>query len=291
LRCSLGVNVRNDIDGLQPRIFNILTYINNPLRVPIKYPQIFNQLYAKIDNTYYNFRKDIEYVYNWISNVIKKMKKNPMNNEFTKSVLGTSDEESQKQLLLSMMFGNLETTSRLLTAMIYLLLKHPKYIDIIRNETNKYDIITYDDIMSQKFPQTKNIFDETARLYPPVWILSRSANENIQIANHEIKKDSILLFSPLCMQRDKNFFDEEFYPERFDEMNREKKKLLYPFLVGNGMCPADKYVEVMSIMFISCILKKYDFKLFDPNIILEPISVGTLRAFNELYLLVNERVF
>lgn len=299
----LGVNVRILLKGLQPKIYNCLRYINGSIE-PITVNKTWVKLLSKINNlleptctsfeeTHNKFEQDRDYVYDFISRVIDLMKLNAPASEFATEVLNTENKVEQIQLLLSMMFGNLETTSRLLTAAFYLVLKHPKYIEQIRSEVDLYDNLDYNMIMSSSsFPNLKNIIRESSRLYPPVWILSRTCQDNLQIGDYIIKKGVSILISPLLIQRSKSLWGddaESFRPERFIGLDKGISKMFYPFIVGNGMCPADKYVELECCIFLGCLFKNFDISLVNENTLPCPKSVGTLRLLSKLPVTISKR--
>jgi cytochrome P450 len=62
-------------------------------------------------------------------------------------------------------------------------------------------------------PLAERIFDETLRLYPPAWFISRIAMTATELAGQAIDEGTAVLASPYLLHRDERYYPE---PERFD---------------------------------------------------------------------------
>ena len=276
----LGVDVRDIGDDLAPRINRVLNHINSAIE-PITIP---------FGETYNNVMNDIKFIHNWMLTVIGRIDRNHINNAFVAEVFEIKDKDQQVELMISMVLGGHETTARLMLGSFYELMRHPRYIDEIRNETNNYigefgEPLNCDSVLSsKKFHRLHTIIKESLRLFPPVWLLSRTPTKDIVLPcqNLLIEKDTQILISPLILQRQESQWGKnanEFYPERFDN----KIPDFFPFVIGNEKCPADKFAVMEPMILIAGFFKYFDIRMANPNQIPEPMSGGTFRLFKELY--------
>lgn len=287
---ALGVDVRDIADELPPRINRMLAYINGGLE-PFSIP---------FTEAYNNSKSDSKFIHEWMLTVVERMKNNiNVNDNFQTNIfideIMKIDKKQQVELMISMVLGGHETTARLALGALYEIIKNKKYITRIREEIQNYKsennkTITYDSIFSSgKFKYLHMIIQESLRLYPPVWLLSRSLTNNLDVGdNIIIKKDTMILLSPLIMQRQTSLWGdnaEVFYPERFSE----KLPDFFPFIVGKEKCPADKFAVMEAMMMIIAFFDNFDMELVDENQLPDPTSAGTFRLFTKLNVILTKR--
>lgn len=83
------------------------------------------------------------------------------------------------------------------------------------------------------------VADETLRLYPPAWVISRSATHADEIDGHEVPTGALVITSPYLIQRDPRYWPEPdaFRPERFaGRLPREQRQAFLPFGAGLRQC-------------------------------------------------------
>ena len=84
------------------------------------------------------------------------------------------------------------------------------------------------------------IFSETIRLYPSIWIIERRAIEGCEIGGYHIPRGSSVLISPYLLHRHPEFWPnpEQFAPSRFDpEHPTQRPRHAYiPFGLGPHRC-------------------------------------------------------
>src|SRR2546430_8176181 len=59
---------------------------------------------------------------------------------------------------------------------------------------------------------TRMVFTEALRLYPPAWLMTRRAREDVTIGDYRFPAGTFFLLSPYLTQRDSRFFPD---PEAF----------------------------------------------------------------------------
>ena len=136
-----------------------------------------------------------------------------------------------------------ETTAGTLNWAWYLLSQHPQVEAALHAEVDALGKPPgFDDLGDLRF--TKQIIDETLRLYPPVWLYSRKAIDEDRLKHEDgdvrIPAGADVFLCPYLLHRDKRFWTEPdaFRPERFtDEKIKERNRhVYYPFSLGSRRC-------------------------------------------------------
>ncbi|MGG4266800.1 cytochrome P450 [Peribacillus simplex] len=207
--------------------------------------------------------------------------------------LGMTSQQIRDELMTIFLAGH-ETTTNALSWALYALSKHPEVqsklfseVDsIIGRRTPKPD-----DFM--KLPYTQNIIQETLRMYPPIYILSREADEDVEIGEYHFKKGDMILISSYVMQHNPNYFEqpESFIPERF-ENNFLKNLPMFaylPFGGGPRVCIGNHFAMMEAVLVLACIAQRYRLKLAPDHHEVTPLPSLTLRPRRGLRMVVEER--
>lgn len=91
---------------------------------------------------------------------------------------------------------------------------------------------------------TRQVIDETLRLYPPVWLFSRKAiGEDVldsPLGAVRVPAGADIFLCPYLLHRDERYWElpEDFQPERFSDAGiRERNRhVYYPFSLGSRRC-------------------------------------------------------
>ncbi|BCS83331.1 cytochrome 450-like protein [Cotonvirus japonicus] len=274
-----GVDVSSSSKNLIEPLNNILVFINNS-------PDPINNHF---DESYRKFVHDKKFVHKWMLELITNAKKSKYCLPVIQQELNNVNLTQQQMIefVLSIVLGGHETTARLMLGIIYSVYQNNIIIDKLNQETTNYmkNHTEYEiDILYR--PYLKNIIREGARLFPPVWLLSRQAQEDIKIDEHSFKSGTEFLISPLIFLRDPKIWgydSENFDPERFDPKifaDSEASNLNIPFVIGKENCPGKKFAELETAIVISKLFYEYEIKIMDHN--LNPMSAGTFRLTDNL---------
>ena len=200
---------------------------------------------------------------------------------------GNAMEEEQliDEILILFTAGH-ETTSNALTFTAELLARDPDSQDKIADEVEKATQNTtglFEFI--QACPFTKNVIEESMRLYPPAYFIDRVNIEDDEYNGMFIPKDSNLLFSMYEIHRHPNLWEEpeRFMPERFAGGNAQKHSAYYfPFGAGPRMCIGNNFAMYEMILAISALIKKYRISAETEKIAIHPlITLKPMHAFLE----------
>ena len=151
-----------------------------------------------------------------------------------------ADKELIDEVLTLIVAGH-ETTAAALTWTWYLVGTHPQAAEGLQAEADALNAsgnLGLDAAESLSF--THQVLQESLRLYPPGWLLSRRAIEADELGGFPIAPRTDVLISPYMLHRHPQFWSEpeEFKPERFAGADAEERhRFAYiPFAVGPRHC-------------------------------------------------------
>jgi cytochrome P450 len=174
---------------------------------------------------------------------------------------GSAMEEDQliDEILILFTAGH-ETTSNALTFTCELLARHPEVQENIFSEVKKApskneNLMEY----MQACSYTKQVVEESMRLYPPAYFIDRINIEEDEFNGMKIPKGTNLLFSLHEIHIHPNFWEEPeaFKPERFLEGSKKYSSHYYPFGAGPRMCIGNNFAMYEMILAVSEVVSKY----------------------------------
>ncbi len=246
---------------------------SNPLRLPISIPTPKNleerRSVAKLDAV--------------LKPIIQGRRKSTEHyDDLLSMLMETKDEDTGEQMsdqqlrdeTITIFLAGHETTSIALTWLWFLLDKNPA-------EAQKlYDEI--DTVLQGRTPQmqdiaqlvyTRQVIDETLRLYPPAWVIGRTNIEPDQIGGYFIPKNYVLLIPVYTVHHNPAIWPEpyKFNPDRFKkETIKDKHRFAYfPFGGGPRQCIGNNFALTEMTLVIASLLQKFRFKLaegFEPEL-------------------------
>jgi len=199
---------------------------------------------------------------------------------------GTEDQKISRKLLrdelLTMFLAGHDTTSHLLTWTLYLLSQNPEVE--IRLVAELRDALgdrnpTVDDL--PKMPFAEHALNEAMRLYPPAFVLSRTATEDATVAGYTIPAGAEVVMWTYFAHHDARWFPEPelFDPDRFapDRMTDIAKKAFVPFGAGTRACIGKHFAMMEARLILATMLQRARFELapghdvkMDPSVTLAP---------------------
>ena len=195
--------------------------------------------------------------------------------------------------LATLFFAGHETTAKLLTWTIYLLIEHR---DILQKLETELETVldgrspTLEDL--PRLTTLDRVLKETLRLYPPAWLFDRMPLEAVELGGYHIPKGETLYVSPYVIQRQATYFEapERFDPDRFRPGWEETipRYAYFPFGGGSRICIGQGLAELEAKMVIAAVVSKYSFELV-PGQTIEPEPGATLRPKHGLKLKIGEK--
>lgn len=199
---------------------------------------------------------------------------------------GMSDAELRDEILTMLLAGH-ETTANTLCWTLHLLSTHPEVARRLETELGEVLVAglpLFADLRS--LPYATQVLEESMRLYPPAWMLGRTANEEDVIGGYRIPKGSFVYMSQYATHRHPDFWDnpEAFDPERFSPEAVERAKATgrpryayFPFGGGQRQCIGEHFARMESLAILSVLASRFRFALFpghkvemDPSVTLRP---------------------
>lgn len=193
-----------------------------------------------------------------------------------------SDKQLRDEVATLLTAGH-ETTTLALSWACYLLATHPEIQQRARSELEFLGgrAPGYEDFQRMRY--SRMVIDETLRLYPPVWVISRQAVADDEIGGYKIPAGSEILVFPYITHRHPRWWPdpEKFIPERFRPENASsRQKFAYiPFGAGPRACLGLNFAMTEIQIVLALILQRFHLELAaesaqvspDPSVTLRPI--------------------
>lgn len=156
----------------------------------------------------------------------------------------TGEAMNDRQLLdevMTLIIAGHETTASALTWTWYLLSRHPDAAARMQREVRSLpDDMPMSVDTLQQLGYTRQVIEESLRLYPPGWLLTRKAVAADEIGGYTIDAGSHVFVSPYMVHRNPAFWPdpERFDPERFATGADEGRHMCayIPFGAGPRRC-------------------------------------------------------
>lgn len=177
---------------------------------------------------------------------------------------GMTNQQLRDESMLMLLAGH-ETSANALTWTFYLLDQHPEIIAKVLAEIqhvvgNRQP--TFDDLKSLTY--TKQVIQESMRLFPPAWITDRAALEEHQMMGYKIKKGQVVTVFIYGLHRNPTYWErpDDFMPERFaPELVKARHPFSYmPFGGGPRLCIGNNFAYMEMQLALAILLPKFKFE-------------------------------
>lgn len=259
-----------------------------PLHWPTPANRKFHRVNAEIDQI--------------INNLISQRREaNESKGDLLDMLLAARDEEtgegmSEQQLrdeVKTVFSAGHETTSNALTWAWYLLAQHPDVMAQLQEEVDEVlngRIPTIADL--PKLTYTRQVFDETLRLYTPVPIIPRYLPQEAPLLDYILPGDSTIIVSVYNIHRHPAFWHdpETFNPDRFaPNKNTQRHKYAYmPFGAGPRQCIGNNFALTEGTLLLAAMASRYNLRLV-PGHPVKPHVTVTMRPKFGLKMVVEPR--
>ncbi len=196
---------------------------------------------------------------------------------------GGKDREGLRTTVLRTLLNGYNATGTTLAWTLHLLASHPDQQARLREELRAAG----DDGRAARLPLLRRVVSEVLRLYPPAWMLGRTAERPVRLGDAEIPAGAIVSVSPYAMQRHPALWDRpsEFRPQRFapEEAAGRPRGSVLPFGAGERRCPAAAMVPGHLHAFLAVLLRTHAVEPADA-VPVRPRGLVALRADPPLHL-------
>ncbi len=201
-----------------------------------------------------------------------------------------NDHQLRDEVMTLFLAGH-ETTANALAWTWYLLSENPAVAEQLYAELDSIlngRLPTMDDLPN--LPYTQAILQESMRLYPPAWVISRQAVGEDEIGGYPIPIGSAVIVSPYVMHRNPIYWEN---PERFDPMRFLNPQWrphfsYFPFGGGARQCIGMNFAMMEAQLVLATVAQSYRLKLVEGTKVV-PEALITLRPRNGVPVVIEPR--
>jgi enediyne biosynthesis protein E7 len=189
--------------------------------------------------------------------------------DFLSVLLAATDEDGQpldaqavRDQVMTLLMAGHETTAKALTWSLYLLDRHPQVLRQLEAEVTAV-LGGADPSLEDlpKLPLAWQVLQEAMRLYPPVWIIARTALADDVIGGWSVPAGTLVLVSPWLLHRHPGFWEEPdaFRPERFagDAEQQRHPFAFVPFSGGPRQCIGRHFARLEAHISLVMMTSRY----------------------------------
>ncbi len=184
--------------------------------------------------------------------------------------------------IITLLIAGHETVASALTWSCYLLAQNPSALARLRGELDAAMGGRAPDMADlPNLPYTRMAFDETLRLYPPAWLITRKAIAADEIAGNTIPAGTLVIIGTSAMHHHPRYWPDpdQFDPERFTpERSAGRPRFAYlPFGGGPRLCIGNHFALVEAPLILAAIYQQFHLELLpghrveaDPLVTIRP---------------------
>jgi len=175
----------------------------------------------------------------------------------------------------TMILAGHETTATALFWSLYLLALDPATQDEVAAEVK--GMAGALELERLKF--TRAVIDETMRLYPPAFLIARSAYAPDSFAGLEIRAHDVILMAPWLLHRHEKLWQDPnaFMPQRFMAPNPPPDRFAYlPFGAGPRVCIGAHFAQAEATLALAKLVGAFRIELIDKQPVI-PMGVVTIQ--------------
>ena len=178
---------------------------------------------------------------------------------------GMTDKQVRDECLTVMLAGH-ETSANALSFALWELARNPEVQERLYQECRK--------VLGERLPAAEDygqlgyaaqVFAETIRIYPPVWVTARTAAEEYAYRGITIPKGAILLAPQMVAHRDPRFWEDplRFDPQRFTEENKARRLRFcyFPFGAGARQCIGEGLAWMEGVLILAFVARHWKLSL------------------------------
>lgn len=194
-------------------------------------------------------------------------------------------DQIRDQIITFLVAGH-ETVAAALTWALGLLAQHPGEQRVARQNADAgHD--------PADLAAVRAVFDETLRLFPPAWVITRTATRDTVLGHRAIPQGALVLIVPWLLHRDPVRWPlpDVFLPERFAGVPgavaraaTTRAKYL-PFGTGPRLCIGRDFAVLEGVIVLAMLLRRFRFAsvgplpAVDPLVTLRPVGGMPLRIY------------
>ncbi len=192
------------------------------------------------------------------------------------SLISVTDSTDQSQMnkeqlrdeVVNLLIAGHETTANALTWTWQQILRYPDVMKKVMEEVNSVisgETPSYEELT--KLVYLKATFEESMRLFPPFWRISRRNMVPTKIKNFDIPQGTNVIASIYTLHRNPAYWEDplSFRPERFINSESIKKNAYIPFGAGPRSCIGAHFATLEALTILAICLKNTQMTLLSPE--------------------------
>ena len=192
-------------------------------------------------------------------------------------------EEMVDQVAIFFLAGH-ETSASALAWTLYLLATNPEWQDKLAAEAEN---LTPDFASVPKLRQTRDVFREALRLYPPVPMMVRETTCPEVFRDRPVKPGAQVVLSPWHLHRQERLWDnpDGFDPARWGTENGKTcaRDAYMPFSSGPRVCTGAGFAMIEGVLLLAMLVRAFKFEAVAGKTP-EPVAHLTVRAKDGIWL-------
>lgn len=280
----LGADVSGQLNQIQKHIYELQLYMVKCIRNP------FFEIWSALNGEKKRFEHSVQSLDAILYHVIEQRKRQDAKNDLLSMLLDARDLDTNEGMdtrqlrdeLLTIYVAGHETSGYAISWAMYCLCSHPEKYKKAKAEVQQ---IMQDGALTmeryRQFTYLKAVIDETLRLYPTAYMLSRESKEEDVVNETDIPKGTVTLMSIYHLHRHPAYWTQpdEFIPERFEGKDNPlfNGSAYFPFGGGPRMCIGFYFATMEMTIVLAQLLYHFDFELdknqkveFEPLVTLKP---------------------
>jgi cytochrome P450 len=199
--------------------------------------------------------------------------------------------EIRDQVVTFIVAGH-ETVASALTWAFALLAENPEVLRTLQAEAdavlggNAAQFADY-----QRLTYARAVIDETLRLYPPAWLITRNSLGDDLLGGYEVPEGALIIMSPWLLHRHPDIWanPDRFAPQRFIDGDIDRSAFI-PFGAGPRQCIGRDFAYVEAVLFLASLVAHFDVEFPTGEHCPPAVPLVTMRPSNGLHLRVRARL-
>ncbi len=189
--------------------------------------------------------------------------------DFLSMYMAATDKQgvafSDKELLdelMTLIVAGFETSANTLNWVWYLIANHPEVEARLLTEAAEIlpnvSAVSAESVATMVY--TQQALEEALRLYPPVWLYTRRANEDDELSDFDVPPGTDIYLSPYILHRTESLWPDadKFDPDRFSlSHKRIKDQPYFPFSLGPRRCLGEYFSFLEMKIHIGLLLPRF----------------------------------
>lgn len=238
----LGVDLGPGSRAMKTAFENMVAASMSAIRLPIP------------GTEFHRGRRGRRYLLGYLGNMVEERRRSPGNDMFShlcEADSETGDAFDDQQVLDHMIFLMMaahDTTTSTLCSMTYELARRPEWQERLRDESQSIQDANPSFDTLAALPSLTHAMHETLRLYPPLPVMPRVAEEEFEFDGFTIPSGTMVVVAPIHTHYMPEWWDspETFDPDRFAPGREEHLRHTHswvPFGGGPHMCIGRRFAE------------------------------------------------